>query len=37
MLILPVVAVEAHTVGDGKGGEIAKKLVKCFNGILARQ
>jgi branched-chain amino acid aminotransferase len=37
MLILPVVAVEAHTVGDGKVGEITKKLVKCFNDILAGQ
>ena len=30
MEVLPVIAVEAHTVGEGKPGAIAKKLAKLF-------
>ena len=30
MMALPVVAVEAHTVGDGKVGAVTKKLIECF-------
>lgn len=33
MLILPVVAVEAHTVGNGKVGPMTKKLMKCLEKI----
>ena len=35
MLVLPVVAVEAHTVGAGKVGELSKKLLGCFNKLLS--
>ena len=35
MLILPVVGVEAHTVGDGKVSAVTKRLAKCVGGILA--
>lgn len=34
MEVLPVVAVEAHTVGDGKPGAMTKKLVKLFRNRL---
>jgi branched-chain amino acid aminotransferase len=37
MLVLPVVAVEAHTVGDGKCGEITKKLATRFEDLLKTQ
>lgn len=30
MMALPVVAVEAHTVSDGKVGAVTKKLIECF-------
>ncbi|RKY10667.1 MAG: hypothetical protein DRP65_06250 [Planctomycetota bacterium] len=35
MLILPVVAVEAHMVGDGKVGAVTKRFAKRVNEILA--
>ncbi len=35
MLILPVVAVEAHTVGNGKPGQITGRLIKSFNEFTA--
>lgn len=35
MLVLPVAAVEAHTVGEGKAGEVSKKLLACFNELLS--
>jgi branched-subunit amino acid aminotransferase/4-amino-4-deoxychorismate lyase len=35
MLVLPVVAVEAHTVGEGKVGEVSKRLLGCFNKLLS--
>jgi len=35
MLILPVVAVEAHTVGNGKPGRITTKLFKLFKEFAA--
>jgi branched-chain amino acid aminotransferase len=31
MGVMPVVAVEKHTVSEGKVGEITKKLIDCFN------
>jgi branched-subunit amino acid aminotransferase/4-amino-4-deoxychorismate lyase len=31
MLVLPVVAVEAHSVGGGEVGELSKRLLDCFN------
>jgi len=34
MLILPVVAVEAHTVGDGKVGTVTSRLSKRINEVL---
>jgi branched-chain amino acid aminotransferase len=34
MQIMPVVAVERHTVGDGKVGPVAKKLMKCFDDFV---
>jgi branched-chain amino acid aminotransferase len=34
MQIMPVVAVEKHTVGDGKVGPMAKKLMKCFDDFV---
>ena len=34
MQILPVVAIEAHTVAEGKCGEITKKLMKSFDEYL---
>ena len=37
MLILPVVAVEAHTVGSGKPGGITKRLIKCFAKFVSTQ
>jgi len=37
MLILPVVAVEAHTVGTGKPGAVTKRLLKMFNEYIAAQ
>lgn len=33
MLILPVVAVEAHTVGNGKVGPMTNKLMKCLENV----
>lgn len=35
MLVLPVVAVEAHAVGDGKVGELSKRFLDCFNKLLS--
>lgn len=35
MLVLPVVAVEAHTVGAGKPGEMTKRLLALFNEYIA--
>jgi len=37
MLVLPVVQVEAHTVGDGKPGTITKKLIKCINDTVSQK
>ena len=31
MLVLPVIAVEAHTIGNGKPGPVTKKLLDCIN------
>jgi D-amino acid aminotransferase len=36
MLILPVVAVEAHTVGDGKIGAMTKRLMKCLDEVVSQ-
>lgn len=36
MLILPVVAVEAHTVGNGKVGPMTKKLMKYLEKVVAQ-
>ncbi|MBE0536832.1 MAG: aminotransferase class IV family protein [Phycisphaerae bacterium] len=35
MLTLPVVAVEAHTVGSGKPGPVTKRLLSLFNEYIA--
>ena len=35
MLALPVAAVEAHSVGDGKPGPITKKILKCLNEVVS--
>ncbi len=35
MLILPVVRVEAHTVGDGKVGPITRRLTECLQKVAA--
>ena len=35
MLVLPVVGVEAHTVGDGKAGVVSRRLLGCFNKLLS--
>ena len=35
MLILPVIKVEAHTVGNGKPGQITKKLSEALSKILS--
>ncbi len=34
MQILPVIAVEKHSVGDGNVGPLTKKLIECFNGYV---
>jgi branched-chain amino acid aminotransferase len=34
MQIMPVVAVEKHTVGQGKVGPMTKKLMKCFDDFV---
>jgi branched-chain amino acid aminotransferase len=34
MQIMPVVAVEKHTVGNGKVGPMAKRLMKCFDDFV---
>lgn len=34
MLALPVIAVEAHTVGDGKPGKITKKIIENFRKLV---
>ena len=34
MLVLPVIAIEAHTVADGKPGPITQELTNAFNEIL---
>ncbi|HIJ72434.1 MAG TPA: hypothetical protein HPP87_13920 [Planctomycetes bacterium] len=36
MLVLPVVAVEAHTVGDGKVGAITSRLMKCVDKVVSQ-
>ena len=36
MLVLPVVAVEAHTVGAGRPGEVTVKLLNAFNELLRK-
>ena len=36
MTILPVVGIEAHTVGDGKPGEITEKLMNYLNEVLLK-
>jgi len=36
MLILPVIAVEAHTVGDGKVGVMTKRLMKCLEKVVSQ-
>jgi len=35
MKLLPAVGIEAHTVGDGKVGGISKKLLECYDRVLA--
>lgn len=35
MQVLPVVAVEAHTVADGKPGKITKQLMKSYEKVVA--
>ena len=35
MLVLPVVAIEARTVGDGKVGPMTKRFLGCFNKLLS--
>lgn len=37
MGVLPVVGVEAHTVGEGKVGQLTKKMMQLFNEIVERQ
>jgi len=37
MQIMPVTAVEKHTVGDGKVGPITKKLMDYFNELVEKQ
>ena len=34
MLLLPVVAVEAHAVGEGRPGPVTKKLLEAFRGLV---
>jgi branched-subunit amino acid aminotransferase/4-amino-4-deoxychorismate lyase len=34
MQVLPVIAVEAHTVADGKPGKITKQMMKCYQDVL---
>ena len=36
MLILPVIAVEAHTVGDGKVGAMTKRLMECLEKVVSQ-
>ncbi len=36
MLILPVVGVEAHTVGDGKVGPVTKRLTESVNEVILK-
>lgn len=37
MLMLPVTTVEAHTVGDGKPGEITKQLLEKFQNFVVKE
>jgi branched-subunit amino acid aminotransferase/4-amino-4-deoxychorismate lyase len=37
MLVLPVVAVEKHRVGNGKVGQMARKLKKAFDEAIEKQ
>ncbi len=37
MGVLPVVGVEAHTVGEGKVGQLTKKMMQLFSEIVERQ
>jgi branched-subunit amino acid aminotransferase/4-amino-4-deoxychorismate lyase len=34
MQVLPVIAVEAHTVADGTPGKITKQMMKCYQDVL---
>ena len=36
MQVLPVIAVEAHAVGDGKPGKMTKKLVEYYEDVLEK-
>ena len=37
MTVLPVVAVEAKTISDGKVGEVTKKLMDGVNEVLSKE
>jgi branched-chain amino acid aminotransferase group I len=37
MQILPVTAVEKHTVGDGKVGLVTKKMMKCYEELVKKE
>ena len=37
MLILPVVGVEAHTVGDGKVGSVTKRLMESVKEVILKK
>ncbi|MHC4759251.1 MAG: aminotransferase class IV [Planctomycetota bacterium] len=37
MQVLPVTAVEKHTVGDGKLGEVTKKLMKYYDELVKKE
>jgi D-alanine transaminase len=37
MQVLPVIAVEAHTVGNGKPGKITRQLMQFYQDVLEKE